>query len=199
MGVPTGGSTDETWRLEDPHELRGRLQRYEREHREHNAWLVSMGIVLIIAGFAIPLLMVFAERVVSDDSGAPLHFAAWGLVLLALVPVGLMRLFAAYLSRGDPLRRALYRHPVLKFLAIAVTFGGPILVGSRLEKPAQRPSGVHPQSADRADTPQDARPAVQEFDDETGVATVLVLVFLVFGVLLLVMSMHSGPMEPAYY
>jgi len=222
-------AADETWRLEDPRERHERLQRHEREHRRHTAWLAITGAVLLATGIGLSLPVLAVKGHVADyrrrvaDYGYRVHhgtmrpqggsraaeslpddvddvwlvIADWGFIVLALVPVGLMRLAGACLAPGDPIRRAFSKHPVLKFVAIVLLlflFWGH---GSAIE-PAQESGGVPATSSYRSpdlpDVPQDVRPPLE--GDWGGMS--LLVAFVVVALLLLLLSMNPGGPAPDY-
>jgi len=206
MAISKGDAADETWRLEEPDERRDRLERYAREQRKHTAWLATTGVLLIVTGIGAPICSRLL-RSEAEDRGSGLCFADLGAFFLALIPVGLMRLMAVCLAPGDGLRRAFSKHPVLKVFAIILMFWLPGVIvsqsGSRKaespEEPRHATTVVSTRPAGQADVPQDGMPA--ENNDDSGVATgaVVAVALFVIGAFLMLLSMHPGTTEPAYY
>ena len=119
------GPSGEWWHIETPRERHERRRRYKEAALRRSRWLFVTAVLLIGGGVAgMYLALVLGQ--------------AWAFCLLLLVPVGVLRLISALFAPGDPCRRALYAHPILKFFAL-------LFVVAPLAGPCARPQDAKPQ------------------------------------------------------
>jgi len=224
MEEPQRAPQDESWRIETREERHARIRDYARRDRRRLLWLTVSAILLILVGMGGGLLGLglrapipqakaapggsatreaYAEHEAEPPlSGPALFVSNVGLAFFLLVPVGLLRLIAVAIEPGEPwtrrwrVRRALYRHPFLKFLALLAIVGALVPLCSALRSAAEEGTSTSSHEAGGRDsgTDEHGEEALEAVGDFLGNAIAMIILFGI-GLALLFLSFGPGALE----